>query len=162
MKLHFALVPVFAVAFGAFACSASDSTETTGTAQGEVRGGGRDDVRPGSHQACNLNSECPSGEECRRHICQIDDHVNPPSSSGDAGECPAGTEIEIEHGVVTCRPHAEHADAGSGASSSGSSAGGAAAGEACATTADCAAGLECEVEVEHGGTTSTCRPHGGI
>jgi hypothetical protein len=34
------------------------------------------------------------------------------------------------------------------------------AGQACSTNADCPAGLECEVEVEHGATSSFCKPHG--
>jgi hypothetical protein len=32
---------------------------------------------------------------------------------------------------------------------------------ACATDADCAAGLECEIQVEGGVTTSYCKAHGG-
>ena len=35
------------------------------------------------------------------------------------------------------------------------------AGEACETNADCAAGLECETEIEHGVETSFCKEHGG-
>jgi hypothetical protein len=31
----------------------------------------------------------------------------------------------------------------------------------CMTNADCAPGLECEIENDHGVTTTACRPHGG-
>ena len=77
-----------------------------------------------------------------------------------AGACPPGLEPEVEHGVTTCKPHGKAADAGASAPTSPASGGGA-AGATCKTNADCAVGLECEVEIENGVTTSTCKAHGG-
>lgn len=51
-------------------------------------------------------------------------------------------------------------DAGHGADDTpATSTGTTPAGAACTTTADCATGLECEIDVEHGATTATCMVH---
>ncbi|NVB83609.1 MAG: hypothetical protein HOV81_34865 [Kofleriaceae bacterium] len=101
-------------------------------------------------QTCAADTDCPSGFECEIEVehgvttsfCQAHD---------ESGTCPAGYELEVEHGQSYCKPHGGDDGSGSGA-----------AGQACTTSADCGAGLECEVEVEHGTTTSTCQPHGGV
>lgn len=46
-------------------------------------------------------------------------------------------------------------------SSDGLALGQGSAGDECAVDADCGAGLECEVEEEHGEAWSFCKPHGG-
>ena len=102
--------------------------------------------------ACATRAECPAGFECEREVehgtvtsfCQADD---------DSVDCPAGLELEIEHGQAFCRAHGGGADDGGGAGSGGAG--------TCTTSADCPTGLECEVEIEHGQTTRTCKPHGG-
>lgn len=99
---------------------------------------------------CSDDSACPDGFQCEvehehgttASFCQADD--------ADA-ECPAGMEREVEHGQAFCKPHGGHDD-GTGTGAEGTT---------CASAADCAPGLECEIEVEHGTTTSTCKPHGG-
>ncbi len=149
MKLFF--FAVAALSFSVAACSSFGLDDgRTDSVDEAVRSGGGDDVRPGSHLACNLDSECPSGEECRRHICQVDSRHDAGSSSSST--CPPGYEVEIEHGVTSCKPH------GDGSSSSSSSS---TSTTACSSDADCPAGLECEIETEHGATTSYCKPHGG-
>ncbi|MBX3210086.1 MAG: hypothetical protein KF764_33960 [Labilithrix sp.] len=136
------------------ACSGSDASVGGSRADRVVL-----DVR------CSTDSDCPSGFECEIE----DEHGTSTSyckshrsesSSGSSGSgtatCPPGFEQELEHGGTFCKPH------GGGKDSDDDSDGGAAsAGGACATDADCAAGLECEIEVEHGVTTSFCKPHGG-
>ncbi len=82
-------------------------------------------------------------------------------------DCPAGLECEIEeeHGTTTtfCKSHGGDDGDGSGSGSGGGGTdGGAPPTEmTCASDADCPAGLECEIEDEHGTTTSFCKPHGG-
>ncbi len=95
----------------------------------------------GDSIACATDADCPTGFEC---------------------------EVEAEHGTTTslCKPHdeaeAEGADDNApGSDDNAGSTGTGTAGTACATSADCGAGLECEVEVEHGVTTATCKAHGG-
>lgn len=157
MKLFFALT--IALSLAAAACTADvpsedgsdDGTAATQQASKGGKGGGGGATRPGSHKACSLDSQCPSGEECRRHICQISDHVVPaPTGTVAPGACPPGFEVEVEHGVSSCKPHGTPVGGG-----------GAAGQTACTTNADCAPGLECEVEVEHGVTTAFCKAHGG-
>ncbi|MBX3155275.1 MAG: hypothetical protein KF773_04690 [Deltaproteobacteria bacterium] len=91
---------------------------------------------------CAADADCPSGFECEvehgTSFCQAHD---------TSGTCPAGYELEIEHGQAYCKPHGGGGGGGGGAT--------------CATDADCPAGQECEVEVEHGQTSSYCKPHGG-
>jgi hypothetical protein len=96
-------------------------------------------------------------------------------------DCRPGLECEVEHGRGTCQDHGgsdgstrSDASSSSGPSSrdagvtdaddstharatdADDSAGARSLGAACAVTAECAAGLECDVE--HG--VSTCQPHG--
>jgi hypothetical protein len=153
----FSALTVAALATFAFACSSADpTTDTVETTDDALRSGGG--TRPGSHKACNLDSQCPTGEECRRHICQIDNSPTTPtgSSTSAPSACPPGFELELEHGVSSCKAHGSSpAPAGTPPAPSGSGA----AGATCAKDADCTAGLECEVEIEHGVTTSTCRAH---
>jgi hypothetical protein len=125
-------------------------------------------------QSCAADADCPAGFECELEdehgvvtsFCQSDDDHSD-------GTCPAGYELEVEHGQSFCQPHGGDDDGSGGGSGSGSGGdddddddggtgtGAGQLGEACASAADCSAGLECEVEVEHGTTTATCQPHGG-
>lgn len=136
---------------------------------------------------CAADADCPSGFQCEvevEHGVETSYCVSDDEQGTSTGECPAGYEQEIEHGGTFCKPHGGDDNGGSGGSggddNSGKggaggddnggnggaggddgSGGGAAEGEACATNADCAAGLECEVQVENGVTTSVCKAHGG-
>ncbi len=102
---------------------------------------------------CAADADCPSGFECEIEVehgtttsfCQADD---------DSGTCPAGYELEVEHGQSFCKLH------GGGGGSDDASDGGVGSGTACATDADCLVTEECEIEVEHGATTGTCQLHG--
>lgn len=110
---------------------------------------------------CAVDADCPNGFECEveeehgvtTSFCQAHD---------SSTECPAGYELEIEHGQSYCKPHG--GDDGNGGGSdddNGDSTGTGMTGDTCASDADCAPGLECEIEIEHGQTTSFCKPHGG-
>jgi Cys-rich repeat protein len=105
---------------------------------------------------CTADSECPSGFECELEhgtsYCKSHGGDGGSGASGATATCPPGFEQEVEHGGTFCKPHGGNDDHGDGGSASGS---------ACASNADCAPGLECEVELEHGVTTSFCKPHGG-
>jgi hypothetical protein len=73
-------------------------------------------------QPCAVDTDCPGGFECEieeehgvtTSYCQ--------SHGGDhdgGGVCPAGYELEIEHGVSYCKPHGGD-DGSGGGSGSGS------------------------------------------
>jgi hypothetical protein len=78
--------------------------------------------------ACSSNSDCPAAFECEAEtehgvtstFCSSIDTVLP---DGSGAKCPAGYEIEKEHGVSFCKPHgsdgAKHdgSDDGAGGSS---------------------------------------------
>jgi Cys-rich repeat protein len=102
--------------------------------------------------SCADDSQCPAGFECEIEVehgvttsfCQAHE---------ESSDCPDGLELEVEHGQEFCRPHGGDGDDEAGAPDSGSG--------VCTTDADCPAGYECETELEHGQTTSSCEPHGG-
>jgi len=107
---------------------------------------------------CAADTECPTGFECEIKV----EHGTTTSfcQAHDAdGACPPGYELEIEHGQEFCKPHGgdDTSDDSSTDDSPGTS-----SGAACAVDSDCPAGEECEVEVEHGTTTGTCKAHGGV
>jgi hypothetical protein len=144
---------LFVLLASALAACAADSTSSTARAIIET--------------PCAADADCPTGFECEVEVehgtttsfCQAHD---------EDGTCPAGYELEVEHGQEFCQPHGggddDGTDAGtddSGTDDNGGTGTGP-SGSTCTTDADCAAGLECEVEVEHGTTTSTCQPHGGV
>ncbi|APR81508.1 Hypothetical protein A7982_06857 [Minicystis rosea] len=103
---------------------------------------------------CAADTDCPGGFQCETEVehgtaasyCVSDD-----SQGTSTGTCPAGYELETEHGSTFCKPHG----------GTGKKDGTQTTGDACITSADCASGLECEVETEHGVTTSFCKAHGG-
>ncbi len=132
MKLFFLVAA--AVSLSAVACAAPSTDDVPDSTEQAVRG------RRGRHDGADDNG---------------------PKTGPTQGSCPAGYELEIEHGVSRCKPHGTAAGNSTdvGAAPSAPSTGGAAASSACTTDADCAAGLECEVEVEHGVTTSQCKAH---
>lgn len=118
---------------------------------------------------CAADSECPTGFECEIEV----EHGTTTSfcQAHDAdGACPAGYELEIEHGQEFCKPHGGDDDSSTDDSSTDDSTDdsstddqpGTSSGAACAIDSDCPAGEECEVEVEHGTTTGTCKAHGGV
>ncbi len=55
-------------------------------------------------QDCAADTDCPTGFECEIEVehgvttsfCQADD---------ESGTCPAGYELEVEHGQSFCKPH---------------------------------------------------------
>ena len=138
-------------------------------------------------QRCAADSECPTGFQCEtevEHGTESSYCVSDDEQGTSTGECPAGYALETEHAETFCKLHGsddsgtggsgadDSGTGGSGADDSGAGgagaddsgaggAGGAAQGEVCATSADCGTGLECEIQVENGVTTSTCQPHGG-
>jgi Cys-rich repeat protein len=125
--------------------------------------------RPIIETPCTADTDCPTGFECEIEVehgvttsyCQA-------HGDGD-GTCPAGYELEIEHGQAFCKPHGgsgggagSGSGSGSGSDDNAGSPGTGTTGATCAADTDCAAGYECEIEVEHGQTTGTCKPHGGV
>ncbi len=112
---------------------------------------------------CAADGDCPSGFECENEdehgtaTSYCKSHRSTGSNGDDAGAgaspCPAGFEQETEHAGTFCKPHGGKADGDVPAT------GAAPSGAACATDADCAPGLECELE--HGLTTAFCKPHRG-
>jgi hypothetical protein len=131
MKFTFAVAAV--LAFAGFVGCASDATDPdTDTAEQEARRGGRNGggsaTRPGSHKVCNLDSQCPSGEECRRSICQINDNA-PSSSSGGASSSGASTSSSSSGGASSSGASTSSSSSG-GASSSGAASGGGGGGSA--------------------------------
>lgn len=117
---------------------------------------------------CATAADCPTGFECEIEV-EHDVTTSFCQASDDSeGTCPAGYEAEVEHGQLYCQPHGgsgggsdDDGGVGTGSDDDGGLGTGV-TGAACTTAADCAAGLECEVEVEHGQTLSTCQPHGGV
>ncbi|MBN9168239.1 MAG: hypothetical protein J0I07_45345 [Myxococcales bacterium] len=113
---------------------------------------------------CSADGDCPSGFECESEnehgtsTSYCKSHRSTGSNGDDAGagasRCPAGFEQETEHAGTFCKPHGGKDDGEVPA------AGAAPSGAACTTDADCAPGLECELELEHGLTTAFCKPHG--
>lgn len=74
--------------------------------------------------SCASNADCPADFECEVEIehgktvrfCQAHD---------DSGSCPAGLELEVEHGQTFCKPHGGgDQNAGGGGSGSGANDGG--------------------------------------
>ncbi len=129
-------------------------------------------------QRCAADTDCPNGFACETEIshgpeasyCVSDD-----SEGTSNGQCPAGYELESEHGETLCKAHggSNHGSGGSDDSGAGGSddnggggsddnggSGGAPEGAACLTSEDCAPGLECETEIENGVSTSSCKVHG--
>jgi hypothetical protein len=136
-----------------------------GLAACSIRGGGdptaQTEGRVVLDVACIDDADCPGGFECEDEIehgvaksfCVSHGGGTDDGVPAEGGACPAGFEIEVEHGETLCKPHGGHDDDdGSGEATEGAP---------CATAGDCASGLECEVEVEHGSTTGVCRAHGG-
>ena len=147
------------------------------------------DVRCTADSDCPASFQCEVEVEhgVSQSYCESHDPVAP----GAPATCPAGFEAEPEHGALSCKPDGSSTGGGSGSGggsggSGGSGSGGhgaddvtggpdgghgadddaastgtSPAGAACTTSADCAPGLECEVDVEHGGTTTVCHLHGG-
>lgn len=80
------------LAAGVTACSIGSGTGTA--SQGVVL-----DVR------CDVDSDCPSGFECEDEVEHGVDTSYCVSHDDDSGECPAGYELEVEHGGTFCKPH---------------------------------------------------------
>lgn len=99
---------------------------------------------------CGNDADCPPAFECEvenEHGVETSFCISHNADAASAGQCPAGFELEEEHGSTFCKPHG--GDDASGGGTTG--------GAACSSSADCAPGLECEVEEEHGVTTALCK-----
>jgi Cys-rich repeat protein len=149
---------------------------TTGTGSGSAADAVVLDVR------CSANADCPTGFECENEIEQgvsTSFCVSHDEDAAQAGECPAGFELEAEHGGTFCKAHgsddasgsggddsvsstssgADDSSTSSGAADSSSSSGAGPGGVSCTSNADCASGLECEIQP--GSASGVCKPQGG-
>lgn len=114
--------------------------------------------------ACAADADCPAGFECEIEVEHGTTASFCQASEDSDGSCPAGYELEVEHGQAFCKPHGGSgggSGSGAGSDDNSGSTGTGVTGSACVTSADCTVGLECETEIEHGQTASTCQPHGG-
>lgn len=131
------------------------SLVTTGCSVGDATGDSSQKVV--LDQRCVADADCPDAFECEieeENGVETSFCVSHEGGADGDGSCPAGFEQEVEHGETFCKPHGgDGNDDGLGGS--------APQGQTCTTDADCGAGLECEVEIEHGVTTSICKAHGG-
>jgi hypothetical protein len=174
------VIGLFGLAISVVACGGAGTSSDVGSSSSADRL--VLDVR------CASNTDCPSGFECEVEVehgvstsyCKSHDTI----PAGTTPACPAGYEVEIEHGSNFCKPHGgggggggggtggeggvdDHGGGGGGGAdddggtATGTSPGTSPGTSTCTTSADCPAGLECEVQVEHGVTTSTCKAHGG-
>ena len=119
---------------------------------------------------CAADTDCPSGYQCEdetEHGVTTSYCVSSADEGTSTGACPAGYEEETEHATTFCKAHdgaddtAGGVDDTAGGGADDPADGGASSGSACTASADCAPGLECELDVEHGATTSICKAHGG-
>ena len=129
---------------------------------------------------CNADADCPSSFECENEIehgVSTSFCVSHDEEAASAGQCPAGFELETEHSGTFCKAHgsddsgvggsddastssgADDSSTSSGADDSSTSSGGGATGSSCASNADCASGLECEIQP--GEVLGLCKAHGG-
>ncbi len=77
-------------------------------------------------------------------------------------DCPSGYECEVEDTTSYCKSHGSSGGASSGAghdAGADDDGGSGVSASSCTSDADCGPGLECEVETEHGVTTSFCKAH---
>ena len=114
-----------------------------------------DPVAPGAP------ATCPAGFEAEpEHGALACKPVGASSGGGASGGSGGASSGGTAGGHGADDTTASGADAGHGADDTPApSTGTTPAGAACATTADCATGLECEIDVEHGATTTTCMVH---
>jgi hypothetical protein len=180
---------LFGLALSAVACGGSDPSapSPTGISSADrlVL-----DVRCASNADCPATFECELESEhgAPTSFCKSHDTIGSASSpscpAGTEAELEHGTTFCKAHGGASSGGGGAASGGGGAASGgassgggtasggggtasggadddAGASSGGAAAGATCATNADCASGLQCEVQVELGVTTSTCKAHGG-
>jgi hypothetical protein len=87
-------------------CSSGQDTEST-AGVGRLR----------IEVACSSDSDCPGSFECESEtehgatttFCQSHDEAQP---DGSGAQCPAGYELEVEHGTSFCKPHGGDDDNG--------------------------------------------------
>jgi hypothetical protein len=179
-RIAIALFGLAALAASTVACGGSSSASTSDLGSSSAN-------RLTLDVRCTSNADCPASFECQievehgvsQRFCESHD----PVAAGAPATCPAGFEAEPEHGALACKPDGTSsggsatggsatgghdaddtstsgADAGHGADDiPATSTGTTPAGAACTTSADCATGLQCEIDVEHGATTTTCMVH---
>lgn len=117
---------------------------------------------------CAADSDCPAGFECEIEVehgvttsfCKSHGgghggHGGHSSSGHSSSSGSSGHSSSSSGHSSSSSSSSGHSSSSSSSSSSGSSAG------SCTTDADCPAGQECEIETEHGVTTSFCKAHGG-
>lgn len=97
--------------------------------------------------ACSSDQDCPTSFECEvesehgvtTSFCQSHDEILP---DGTGAQCPAGFELEVEHGTSFCKPHGGHGgEAGESSSGPGNADG--------------------DDDLGHGGEGGDDRGHGG-
>lgn len=111
---------------------------------------------------CAADADCPSGFECEDETegsVTTSFCVSHDEDAAANGDCPPGYELEEELEGTFCKPHGDDATDDGGVGGDDAASGG--SGATCVTDADCPAGEQCEVEIEHGNTTSVCKAHGG-
>ncbi len=148
-----AIVVRFAGALVLAAMAACGGSTDTGTAQSAST---RSD-RVVLDMKCSVDTDCPAGFQCEteaEHGTSTSACVSHKSGAEDATSGKSGGASSDDSAADDKNKPGSDDDAGA-ASTSGTGA----AGAACTSAADCGAGLECEVDVEHGATTSTCQPH---
>lgn len=170
------VIGLFGLSVAVVGCNSGESTgQGTGRLALDVR--------------CNQDADCPQAFQCEIEVehgvsqsfCvqhQSDD------ANGASLTCPAGFEAEADDKGTLCKAHGGGAggsgsgvddsstsagidDSSSGtgiddtsSSSTGGASGTTPVGGACTSTADCAVGLQCEAQVEHGVTTMVCSASG--
>jgi len=59
--------------------------------------------------ACSSNSDCPAAFECEaetdRGVSRCCASIDTVMADGSGAKCPAGYEVEQEHGMLFCKPH---------------------------------------------------------
>ncbi len=68
--------------------------------------------------ACTTTADCPAGSTCEAlsghatNVCKsADDGAQHDGVGGASGACPSGFELEVEHGVSSCKAHGGDAGA---------------------------------------------------
>lgn len=116
-------------------------------------------------QRCAKDADCPASFQCEIEVeqgkpqsyCVSHGKLEDGADGAVNGSCPPGTEPELENGQLSCKAHPEDGglQADGGAQTDASMSNG------CKSDLDCPQGMQCEIEIQNGVTSSACRPHKG-